>query len=108
QSTPPQAGGTIIPYASGLVPLTLTAVLGTTAGVAAAVGFGGNVPIASFLGGLIDTSDILVLDYTVPRDGTITDIYANFNITAELDIGLGLEAVVQATLYRAPQGTNDF
>jgi len=45
---------------------------------------------------------------TMPRAGTVTDIYADFEITASATVGLGSNNYVVAELYIAPAGSNVF
>nr|WP_295972072.1 exosporium glycoprotein BclB-related protein [uncultured Bacillus sp.] len=100
-------GGAIIPYSSGVVPAVLTFVLGGLLSTSTIVGFGTSIPGISIAGGVIDTTGLLNIAFTVPRAGTITGIAANFQITLALDL-LGSTAAVNATLFRAISGTNVF
>mgnify|MGYP000954068028 CR=1 FL=1 len=100
-------GGAIIPYSSGTVPATLSFVLGGLLSTASIVGFGTSVPAVMLAGGLIDTTGLANISFTVPRAGTITGIAANFQTIAALAL-LGSTATVSATLYRAIPGSNLF
>jgi BclB C-terminal domain-containing protein len=61
------------------------------------------------LGATIDLSLVGLLNYafSMPRDGTLTALSAQFKVTAGLSLPLGT-VNVRATVYTAPQGSNLF
>ena len=104
---PPQViTGSIIPFASGAVPMALTSVLGGLVSTAAFVGFGTSIPSAGALGATIDLTGLLNEAFSVPRPGTITAISASITLTAALTL-VG-STTVNAQIYRAPAGSNTF
>lgn len=103
---PPAITGSIIPFASGLTPITLTTAIGGTVSTAAFIGFGTNIPSAGVLGATIDLTGLLNEAFSVPRPGTITAISASLTFTAAVTL-LGTSAVV-AQVFRAPAGSNTF
>jgi BclB C-terminal domain-containing protein len=108
---PPAAGfarGSIIPYASGAVPVALTSLAGGLAETPFFLGFGTAVP-GVFVGGNIvlpTVGGLLNEAFTVPRPGTITSIAATFTITVALT--LATTGTVRAQIYRAPAGSDTF
>lgn len=109
----PPAGlgrGTIIPYASGATPVALAAAVGTTLAVPFLIGFGTAFPGVLLANGTIDLSDAVAAlnneAFVVPRDGTITSLYASFTILAA--VTLGAEDAIIAEVYRAPEGSDIF
>ena len=99
-------GGAIIPYASG-TPAVMTTILGGLVGTTSVVGFGINTPGVSLVGGLIDATTLTNMAFSVPRDGTITSIAGFFSNTVALAL-VGTTVTVQAQLYSAPAGSNNF
>jgi BclB C-terminal domain-containing protein len=92
----PPGPGAIIPFASG--PLaTLTTVLGGLAGTQALLGFGSN-EVATVVGGIIDTTGLNNVAFSMPRDGTITSIAAYFSVGAAVSL-IGTEVTISAQLY---------
>ena len=77
-------------------------------GVPAYVGFGSSAPGVEAFGQPLDltTAAGTVTNYafTVPRAGTITDVYADFTVTAAVSVGSNIEA----QLYIAPSGSTTF
>jgi len=99
----------IIPYASG-TPVTLNILVGGLAGTPAYVGFGSSAPGIAVFGNpisLIGASGLANFAFTVPRNGTITNISADFTVLAGTSIGLG-STYVQLELYSAPSGSTTF
>jgi BclB C-terminal domain-containing protein len=102
--------GAIIPYSSG-IPVALTTLVGGLAGTPAYVGFGMSTPGVSVLGNQInlDLASGLAtnLAFSVPRDGTITDLAATFTATAGVSLALG-DTYVKVELWKAPAGSQTF
>jgi len=99
----------IIPYASG-GPVTLNILAGGLAGTPAYVGFGSSAPGLSAFGSsvsLIGSSGLLNFAFTMPRNGTITGISADFTVLAGTSLGFG-STFVQVQLYLAPAGSTTF
>ena len=98
----------IIPYASGAVPVALTSLVGGVVGVPFFLGFGTAVP-GAIVGGVIvlpTVGGLLNEAFTVPRPGTITSISATFSVTVALT--LATTGTVRAQIYRAPAGSDTF
>jgi BclB C-terminal domain-containing protein len=99
-------GSAIIPYASGL-PITMTTILGGLAGLPSVVGFGSSASGLTLLGGAIDATSLTNMAFSVPRDGTITAMSSTFSTTLALAL-IGTSITVQAQMYSAPEGSNNF
>jgi BclB C-terminal domain-containing protein len=102
---------TIIPFSSG-VPITVTTIVGGLKGQVAMLGFGNSFSGASLVGGTIDLttsngSNPSNQAFVVPRDGTITSMYAFFSTTAAMSL-IGTSLNVQAQLFKAEKGSNSF
>lgn len=105
---PVTAQGSIIPFASGAVPVALTSLAEGLVGTPFFLGFGTAVPgvfvgeniILPTVGGLLNEA------FTVPRTGSITSISATFTITVALSVTP--TATVRAQIYRAPAGSDIF
>ncbi|MEY9977724.1 exosporium glycoprotein BclB-related protein [Lysinibacillus sp. RC79] len=105
--TTPPATGSIIPFASGIVPVILTSVLGGTIGTVSMVGFGTSIPGVTLTGTNIDLTAATGTEaFSVPRDGTITSISAS--LSATVAVTLTGTATVRAQIYRANAGSNVF
>ncbi|WP_186673270.1 exosporium glycoprotein BclB-related protein [Sporosarcina sp. BP05] len=98
--------GSIIPFASGVVPVTLTSILGGLVSTPAFVGFGTNILSPTVLGSTIDLSGLFNEAFSVPRAGTLTAISASFTATVTWTL-LGTTTIT-AQIYRAPAGSNTF
>ncbi len=106
--TTPPATGSIIPFASGTVPVVLTAVLGGAIGTVSMVGFGTSIPGVTLTGTNIDLTAATGTEaFSVPRAGTITSISASLSATVAATL-VGGTATVRAQIYRAPAGSNIF
>jgi len=106
--TTPPATGSIIPFASGIVPVVLTAVLGGAIGTVSMVGFGTSIPGVTLTGTNIDLTAATGTEaFSVPRAGTITSISASLSATVAATL-VGGTATVRAQIYRAPAGSNIF
>lgn len=103
---PPADTGSVIPFASGIVPVTLTTVLGGLVSTPAFIGFGTNILSPTVLGATIDLSGLFNEAFSVPRAGTLTAISASFTLTAAVTL-LGT-TTINAQIYRAPAGSNTF
>lgn len=105
--TTPPATGSIIPFASGIVPVVLTSVLGGAIGTVSMVGFGTSIPGVTLTGTNIDLTAATGTEaFSVPRAGTITSISASLSATIALT--LTGTATVRAQIYRAVAGSNVF
>ncbi|WP_337988474.1 exosporium glycoprotein BclB-related protein [Lysinibacillus sp. JNUCC 51] len=106
--TTPPATGSIIPFASGIVPVVLAVAAGGAIATVSMVGFGTSIPGVTLTGINIDLTGATtgMEAFSVPRDGTITSISATFSAIAGLTI-TGT-ATVRAQIYRAPAGSNVF
>lgn len=105
--TTPPATGSIIPFASGIVPVVLTSIAGGLVGTVSLVGFGTSIPGVTLVGTNIDLSTLVGTEaFSVPRAGTITSISATFSATLAVDL-LGT-VTVRAQIYRAVAGSNIF
>ncbi|MFE3575313.1 exosporium glycoprotein BclB-related protein [Lysinibacillus sp. NPDC059133] len=105
--TTPPATGSIIPFASGIVPVILTSVLGGAIGTVSMVGFGTSIPGVTLTGTNIDLTAATGTEaFSVPRAGTITSISASLSATVALT--LTGTATVRAQIYRAVAGSNVF
>ncbi len=69
-------------------------------GTTTAVGFGNSVTGLSVLGGAIDTTGFTNMAFSVPRDGTVTAIAADFNLTAAAAL-VGTTVTITAQLFSA-------
>ncbi|URN93843.1 MAG: hypothetical protein NAG76_18730 [Candidatus Pristimantibacillus lignocellulolyticus] len=100
----------IIPFSSGL-PVTLTTLVGGVVGLPAVIGFGSSAELATALGATIDLTGaggtLLNFGWSIPRNGTITDINAFFSVTAGVSLGVGTIAI-QAQLYESTAPNNTF
>ncbi|HJF32929.1 MAG TPA: hypothetical protein K8V56_14300 [Sporosarcina psychrophila] len=103
---PPANTGSVIPFASGVVPVVLTTVLGGLVSTPAFVGFGTNILSPTVLGTTIDLSGLFNEAFSVPRAGTLTAISASFTLTAAVTL-LGTTTIT-AQIFRAPAGSNTF
>ncbi|WP_285398443.1 exosporium glycoprotein BclB-related protein [Lysinibacillus sp. fls2-241-R2A-57] len=106
--TTPPATGSIIPFASGNVPVALAAVGGGAIGTVSMVGFGTSIVGVTLTGTNIDLAGATtgMEAFSVPRAGTITSISATLSVT--LAAALTGTATVRAQIYRAPAGSNLF
>ncbi|MGG2066648.1 exosporium glycoprotein BclB-related protein [Bacillus sp. S14(2024)] len=100
--TGPAGSSTIIPFASGTTPITPATALGGTLAVGSAIGFGSSIPSITLLG---TSPNTLVLSlateaFTMPRNGTIESVWANFTATGlNVTLPLGGSVIVEASLY---------
>lgn len=106
----PGRGG-IVPFASGVTPVTMTTTdLGVVSTVGL-VGFGVAVSGVTIAGGLIDLSGTvggpINFAFSVPRSGTISSITAFFNTTAALALPTST-VTITGQLYSAAADSNLF
>ncbi|WP_375091294.1 exosporium glycoprotein BclB-related protein (plasmid) [Peribacillus sp. RS7] len=87
----------MIPFASGVAPITLTSVLGL-ADTGGLIGFGSSVSGVSIAGGLI-TIAVGDFAFVVPRAGTIESISAFFSAT--VGVIISEDVTVRAQLWRS-------
>lgn len=100
--------GSIIPFSSGTVPALLATAVGGLIGTTSLVGFGSAIPGISVVNNQINLlAPLLSEAFSVPRDGKITSISASFRATVALDLLL-TPAIINARIYRAPEGSNTF
>lgn len=93
--------GAIIPFASG-TPVTLTGLAGNLVGTVAEIGFGFNVPGLTLIGGSLDLAGLTNLAFTMPRDGTLTDLNVYLRVTAALALLADINFTVQVYQSTAP------
>lgn len=114
-ATGASGASTIIPFSSGS-PITVTTIVGGLKGTVAMLGFGSSYSGASIVGGKIDltrsngsdpTKDPYNQAFIVPRNGTITSIYAFFSPTLAFSL-IGTTINVQAEIYKADSNSNSF
>lgn len=105
--TTPALTGTIVPFASGTIPVVLVTLAGGLVGTTSLVGFGTAIPGVSLVGNNIDLSAATGTEgFSVPRAGSITSISASLSATVALTL-VGT-ATVRAQIYRAVAGSNVF
>ncbi|PEA56109.1 bclB domain-containing protein [Bacillus pseudomycoides] len=103
--TGPTGPSSIIPFASG-GPAVLTTLANGLLGTGSLIGFGSFVPGVSILGADPNTNLTLPLAgianeaFVVPRNGTITSVYAHLSAIAILNLGINSSATVRAQVYR--------
>jgi BclB C-terminal domain-containing protein len=73
--------------------------LGGLAGIQALIGFGAN-ETALQVGGLIDTTGLTNVSFSMPRDGVITDIAAYFSVAVAVNLLLST-VTITAQLYQS-------
>lgn len=100
-------GGTIIPFSSGTDPAIITSVLAGAITVTSLIGFGTSTPGVAIVGNTLPLVGAALNEaFTVPRNGIITSLAANFSTTVA--VTLTAPATVTAQLFSAPIGTNTF
>ncbi|MGE7625319.1 exosporium glycoprotein BclB-related protein [Viridibacillus sp. NPDC096237] len=106
--TTPALTGTIVPFASGTIPVVLVTLATGLIGTTSLVGFGTAIPGVSLVGNNIDLSAATGTEaFSVPRAGSITSISASLSATVALTL-VGGTATVRAQVYRAVAGSNVF
>lgn len=85
----------------------MTTVLGGTVGTTTLVGFGSSVTGVSVGVGIIDTTTISNMSFSMPRDGTITSLAAYFSTTVALSL-VGSTVTLTAQLYQSTAPDNQF
>ncbi|WP_315975843.1 exosporium glycoprotein BclB-related protein [Parapedobacter soli] len=98
-------GGAIIPFSSG-APVSMTTLIGGLTGTPSVVGFGNNAQLLSILGSTIDLTTSPNMAFTMPRDGTITDLSAFFSATTGITLFEPL--TIHAQLYQSTTPNNIF
>jgi collagen type I alpha len=98
---------TIIPYASGATPLTLTSIAGGLAGTGSILSFGDSLTGVTINLGGIDLSLLNSYAFSMPVDGTITDVSAYFSTTGALALG-GSTVTITAQVWSSPTPNNTF
>jgi len=101
----PAGASAIIPYASG-VPVDINMLASGLAGTPAFVGFGIAAEGATALGTTLDFTGGTLTNFafTMPKDGTVTDISATILVVAEVSVSMNPTVY----LYTAPAGTSTF
>ena len=84
----------------------MTTVLGGIAGTQGLIGFGAN-ETAVLVSGLIDTTGLVNVAFSMPRDGVITDIAAFFSVGAAVSL-IGSTVTISAQLYQSTTPDNTF
>jgi BclB C-terminal domain-containing protein len=109
-ATGPSSAGAIIPFASGL-PVSMTSIVGGLAGTPAFIGFGTSATGLTELGATIDLTGgpgvDLNMAFSMPMDGTITNIAAYFSTTVALTL-VGSTITITAQLYSSTTPDNTF
>ncbi|MGG2093178.1 exosporium glycoprotein BclB-related protein [Bacillus sp. S13(2024)] len=99
----PAGSSTIIPFASGVTPITPATALGGTLAVGSAIGFGSSIPSITLSGASPNTLTLplgATEAFTMPRNGTIESVWANFTATGlNVTLPLGGSVIVEASLY---------
>ncbi|WRS28933.1 exosporium glycoprotein BclB-related protein [Oscillospiraceae bacterium MB08-C2-2] len=81
--------------------------MGGLVGTTTAVGFGNSVAGLNIVGGVIDTTGTTNMAFSVPRDGTITSLAAEFSLSLAATL-VGSTVTVSAQLFSAPALSNSF
>lgn len=102
----PAGLGAIIPFSSGLA-VAPTTILGGLVGTFGVMGFGSSVTSTTVLGGTINTVGLTNFAFSMPRDGTITELAGFFSVTAGLDL-LGSSIILNMQLYESTAPNNVF
>jgi BclB C-terminal domain-containing protein len=110
--TGPTGSATIIPYASGTVPLALVSTTLGLTGTVGFVGFGNSVSqLLGLGGGFINTTPpISSFAFSMPRDGVITSLAAYFTAEAITNISIGVSGSTGqliAQIYASGPPPND-
>jgi len=82
--------------------VTLTGLAGNLVGTVAEIGFGFNVPGLTLIGGSLDLAGLTNLAFTMPRDGTLTDLNVYLRVTAALALLADINFTVQVYQSTAP------
>lgn len=102
----PPGPGAIIPYSSG-AQVILTTLGDGAVDTTSLLGFGNSMTGINIVGGLIDTTNIFNLAFSMPRGGTITSLTAFLSITEALTLP-GTEVTVSAQLWQSTAPNNSF
>src|SRR5690606_33744717 len=95
-----QGPGSIIAFASG-GPISLSSALGEDDATGGLVAFGSSIDGISVDNSGIELSDLAFsYAWTMPRDGTITDLSATFVVTSPTTLEGGATVYAQLYLYR--------
>ncbi|ETT84144.1 exosporium glycoprotein BclB-related protein [Viridibacillus sp. FSL R5-0477] len=106
-TTPAPRKGTMYPFSSGGVPVSLVSLASGLVSTTSMVGFGSAISAISLAGTNIDLTAVTGTEaFSVPLDGSITAISASLSATATATV-TGT-AQVRAQIYRAVAGTNVF
>ena len=95
----------IIPFASG-GPVALTTIAGGLVGNVSGIGFGSNATY-SLTAGDINLAGLSNMSFSVPRNGTITDITAYFSTSAALAL-VGSTVTITAQVYESATPNDTF
>ncbi|QQP15046.1 hypothetical protein FJQ98_20360 [Lysinibacillus agricola] len=102
--TPPTATGFMIPYASGINPVTMDTLDSGLAGTVSTLGFGTTLSVP-----LTGTTIVVITGteaFSVSRAGNITAISASFTSTSA--VTFAGTVTITAQIYSAPAGSNTF
>lgn len=98
--------GAIIPYASG-APITMTSVSSGQAGTGSILAFGNSLTGIPLANGTIDLAAINNYAFSVPRNGIINSISANFSLSNPLSL-IGTNIAITVQLYSSTSSSNVF
>ncbi|CAG9612813.1 hypothetical protein BACCIP111899_01991 [Bacillus rhizoplanae] len=102
EPTVPASSSTIIPFSSGTTPITPATALPPALGLVSLIGFGSAIPTVTLLGTSPNTFTLsgATEAFTMPRNGTIKSVWANFTATG-INVTLPLDGsiTVRASLY---------
>lgn len=102
---PPPPPKPVYAFSTGTVLAVLASLASGLPDTVTQVGFGTSIPGVTVLGNII-TLPGLHEAFSVPRVGTIEDISAAFTVTT--GVTLAGSAIINARIYRAPEGSNVF
>ncbi len=85
----------------------MTTIIGGLVGTTTLLGFGSSVTGVSVGVGIIDTTTISNMAFSMPRDGTITSLAAYFSTTVALSL-VGSTVTLTAQLYQSTTPDNQF
>ncbi|OQR56545.1 exosporium glycoprotein BclB-related protein [Bacillus sp. CDB3] len=104
--------GAVIPYASGIIPVGLTTVLGQALNTGALLGFGSSYfPVIASGGPIIidplSVPPVFDFAFVAPRAGTITSLAGFFSVAVAASVLVG-SIQITMQVYKAPAGSNTF
>lgn len=105
----PAGAGTIIPFASGK-PIAMTTILDGSSGNSSILGFGNSatdIPSGQVINLTGDNQSAINFSFTMPRNGTLTNISAFFSATSPLTL-IGSTISITADIYTSSTPDNNF